>query len=341
MKKLYIIHAYFRLLLAFFFFLGAILCAPQLIAQEKLFTQFDYNPLVINPANTGNFIGDWRIAGYLRNQQLFAGDFRTTSLSYDRQLYILNQKIGAGLYVMNDESGTGAKKLIYNKIYASLAYQAMVGNNQIGFGLQAGYAIGSYPDYSIWDRKTGGFNLPSGEPDSYGQSNFFDLNIGLNYKTSLGVFEPEIGVSAMHLNNPDKSFDKDGSGKEAMALLGTFVLKTNINDHIYVTPKFLLLNNAGQNGTVAGLEGGYRVVGRSQVKRIFGGAYMRNGLIIENKALTFQAGATVNRIDIVLNYEMASSATSNSGSLGAFEVSFIYKSISTVLNSYSIPCERY
>jgi len=42
-----------------------------------------------------------------------------------------------------------------------------------------------------------------------------------------------------------------------------------------------------------------------------------------------------------LSYDINVSGLSQSTNVSTFEISLIYKSISTVLNSYSIPCERF
>jgi type IX secretion system PorP/SprF family membrane protein len=312
-------------------------------AQEQHFTQFDYSPLVTNPANTGNFNGDWRVALNFRNQwQGLSTPFRTAAVSFDKQMYILNQRFGAGLYLLNDQSGDVG--LQYNKIFGSIGYSGYIDNHLIGIGLQVGYVSGKIGDWNIFNYETGQHDLPSGEPNSDGSSSYLDFNFGVNYKTSVNIVEPEIGLSLFHLNKPSTSFVEGitDSENEALGIMAYTMFKLNFSDAYYLTPKFMLSQKASYNRTILGLEAGYNIVGnRTTVKRIFGGAYINNGIVEDLDAFAFQIGTTVNRIDLALNYSLTTSDLSNYGSMGSFEISLIYKSISTVLNSYSIPCERY
>lgn len=309
-------------------------------AQDIHFTQFDFAPLFINPSNTGNFNGDFRIAGNFRNQWKGATNpFRTSMVSLDKLVYILNQKIGVGAYFVNDESGAGG--MTYNKLYASLGYNTVINNNGVGAGLQAGYVFGNINSWGVYDPVTGGHTAPNGEPLSDYKSNFLDINFGVNYKRNINIFQPEAGFSLLHLNNPSKSFLDDNNEKESMRFILYTTIKANISDKIYTTPKFLLSGKNGTRENIIGAEAGYNMIGiRSTVKRIFGGAYIRNGSTGLD-AFMAQVGATVGRLDIGLSYDMYMSKISQTGNISAFEITFIYKSISTILNSYSIPCERY
>lgn len=322
----------------FLFFAGF---SFQITAQDVHFAQFDYAPLQINPANTGNFHGDWRLAGNFRNQwQGLSTPFRTAALSLEKQVFVLNQRIGVGLNFLNDESGVAG--MTYNKIFGSVGYSRIFNNNLIGIGLQAGYVFGNVNSWSIWNDQTGQFDLPSGEPASGDKTSFLDLNFGVLYKRSIHIFEPEAGLALLHLNKPNKSFYESQDSPEDLKTNVYFTLKTKLNDAIYLTPKFFYTVKKGESASIGGLEAGYNILGnRTTVKRIFGGIYLKNSLAGNMDAFAIQAGTTVRRIDIAINYDLTTSELSNSGNMGAFEIAFIFRSISTVLNSYSIPCERY
>ncbi|NJK86635.1 MAG: type IX secretion system membrane protein PorP/SprF [Bacteroidales bacterium] len=65
-------------------------------------------------------------------------------------------------------------------------------------------------------------------------------------------------------------------------------------------------------------------------------------MLKNSDAISFVGGVTINRIDILLGYDFNISGLKTAlGNKGAFEISFVYRSISTVLNTYSIPCERF
>jgi len=313
----------------------------KLHTQEIELTQFDYGLLLLNPANTGNFDGDWRIAGNFRNQNVATTKpFRTAIINFDMPLYILGQKIGVGVFLLNDESGEGG--LSFNKFYGSLGYSRSIANNFIGLGLQGGMVYGGFDSWGVWDRNSGTFTAPSGEPSASLKTDYFDFNMGVVYKKSIGFIEPEIGVSVSHINYPKNSFLDDDGEREALKMNAYTFIKTKVTDRIFFTPKILFAGKSNSNFTVAGTDAGYNLLGNTTtLKRIFIGAYAVDGITRELNSISAQIGATISRIDIILNYDIPVSSASQVGKMSAFEITFIYKSISTVLNSYSIPCERY
>jgi type IX secretion system PorP/SprF family membrane protein len=312
----------------------------QLYSQEVHFSMFENAPLLINPANTGNFIGDWRIAGNYRNQFVATADpFRTALISFDSRVYILKQIIGIGLFVINDETGVGG--LTYNKIYGSVAWQKEISDNFFSFGFQAGYVFGSINSWGIWDYTTGDFSSPNGETN-FGESvRYADIHLGTHWKRSIGVFEPEAGLTFSHLNKPNISFF-GGDEREVIKLTLNAKSKINISDKLFLTPSFLYQGKATSLALI-GINIGYNLVGNgSSVKQLTGGVYIRNSASDQLSAFIFCLGTTIRRMDLGISYDMNAGELSNStGSMGAFEISIIYRSISTVLNSYSIPCERY
>ncbi len=322
-------------------FIVGMLVLGSLYGQDNHFTQFDYNPIFLNPANTGNFIGDWRVAGNFRNQWLGTSDpYQTATISGDKPVYLMGQKIGVGLLFVNDASGIIG--LTTNKLYVSAGYGLEYANNYFNAGLQVGMVFSSVGNgWGLWNHSEGEFNLPNNEPDEIGNSLYPDVNLGGAWKRNIHIFEPEVGFNLMHINFPKKTYT---SGSENVPLrLGVYATaKTKLTDEIYITPKAYFTSQKTSSMTVFGAEGGYNLLGnRSSVKRVFGGVYVRNGVLESVDAFMAQLGTTVGRLDIAFSYDLGFSELSQSETMGSFEISFIYKSISTVLNSYSIPCERY
>jgi type IX secretion system PorP/SprF family membrane protein len=311
------------------------LLPTKIYSQDIQYTQFDYSQLLLNPANTGDFKGDWRASANFRNQRVATSKpFTTAMASFDKKFYVLNQKIGVGLFFINDKSGEGG--LVFNKIYGSAAYSRNIDNNFISLGMQAGFSFGSFKPWGIWERT--GFTAPSGEPNENLNSRYLDLNIGALYKRNILDLEPEIGVSFAHINKPKNSLLGDNTKKEAIKISVYSCIKKNISDEIYITPKLLFSRQGKSSLTVVGSNAGYNLLGnRSNLRTVYGGLYLLNGI----KGMSVQAGATISRIDLIINYDIPISKSSLTGNMGAFEISLIFKGISTVLNSYSIPCERF
>src|SRR4030042_3201253 len=130
--------------------------------QDIHFSLFNACPLYLNPANTGNFNGDWRLSGIYRNQWTALADpFSTAAAGFDKQFYLLNQNLSFGLAFISDESGS--LSLFVNKLYGSLGYPRIIHHHEIHLGLQIGYVLKSLNYGSLtlpnqWDQETGGFS---------------------------------------------------------------------------------------------------------------------------------------------------------------------------------------
>ena len=167
------------------------------------------------------------------------------------------------------------------------------------------------------------------------------MNIGIIWRTSINIFEPEAGIALSHLNYPNESFF---DAKERLPVRYNFhgKLKTKISDNLYLQPAFIYISRKEAREMVAGTNIGIKTFGkRTTVKEFTTGLYFRDGLFKNSDALSILGGVTIGRIDIAVCYDYNISGLKvATGNKGGFEISFAYRSISTVLNSYSIPCER-
>lgn len=323
------------------FLLLTLIRLNDLIGQEPHFTMFQHAPVFLNSANTGVFTGDWRLAGNYRSQWWVIDDaIRTATFSYDKKIYLLNHTLGGGVLVVHDQTGTNGLK--YNKIYASGGYNTIYSNHFLSGGLQVGYVNASLSgDQTLpgdWDPQQGEFNSEvarSGEKLSY-----LDVNVGLLWKRNIKNFEPTAGLTFSHVNMPKQSFLATNE-RMAMRTAVHISVLTRFKDY-YIDPVLYYSSQKSATDMIFGLNGGMYIKGNmAGIKSLHGGLFLRNGLTSNIDAFAVYAGATVGRIDVRINYDINISGLSVvTGNRGAFEISFIYKSISTVLNSYSIPCNR-
>ena len=317
-------------------------------AQDIHYSNFNASPLYLNPANTGNFIGDWRVSGVYRNQWRAIGiPFQTSSVSFDKQFYLYGQNISGGLFFINDESGKVG--LNVNKLYVSGAYYKNVRNNDLRIGFQAGYVFKSfnYAEMTFpnqFDMGTGYYNnsLSSYEDNVGDRLSYLDINLGLVWRTKINIFEPELGFAIYHFNRPNESFILSNQNLP-MRNVAHAGLKIDLTENLYVRPKGLYMSHFKATDLIVGSDIGYKIIGhKTNVREAFGGLYVRNGFGQSVNSLAVLAGVTVGRLDIGLTYDFnMSSARAMPTTQGALEISLVYKSISTVLNSYSIPCERF
>lgn len=194
------------------------LLSSIVIAQDPHFSQFFASPLTLNPAFTGKFNGNYRLAGNYRNQWPSINNaFITSTASIDFR--ILENKIrnndlfGVGFMFLNDKSANSAVKLNYASF--STAYHKGLdedGNNQLGIGLQATYSnmFINTSNLKFEDQlEATGFTGISKETFDGAtlQSNYFDLNAGILYTGSSNETNNYyVGLSMYHINSPKQKF---------------------------------------------------------------------------------------------------------------------------------------
>jgi type IX secretion system PorP/SprF family membrane protein len=197
-----------------------LLVATSTYAQDPHFSQFYASPLTLNPAFTGKFDGQLRVAGNYRNQwPSIPNAYITGSLSVD--FGILKNKLpqgdvfGIGFSALSDKSGDGALSMNYGSV--SLAYHKALdedGYNTIGAGFQATYSSLSVNTANLkFEDQLGedGFTNPTNDPfirQNYGTSeNYFDMDAGVLFSgSSDGENNYYLGLSAYHLNKPVVGF---------------------------------------------------------------------------------------------------------------------------------------
>ena len=189
------------------------------LAQDPHFSQFFSSPLTLNPALTGKFFGDYRVAGNYRNQwpSINQSPFTTATISAD--FHILENKIpnndnwGVGFMGYNDNSAGGAVKFNYAGI--STAYHKGLdeeGNNQLSAGFQVTYAnmLINTANLTFEDQLTSsGFTGVTSEVFNAStlKSSYVDVNAGLLYNgSSSDRNNYYFGVSMYHINRPQQSF---------------------------------------------------------------------------------------------------------------------------------------
>jgi type IX secretion system PorP/SprF family membrane protein len=196
---------------------GILLLSFFLQAQDPHFSQFFSSPLTLNPAFTGKFDGQVRLAANHRDQwPSIPKAYVTTSASVD--FSILKDKIpdgdvfGIGISGLSDQSADAALKLNYGSL--SMSYHKSFdenGYNTIGAGFQATYssALLDFTKLTFEDQLTqNGFTGTTSETLSNGNNqNYIDVNAGVLYSgSSNGINNYYLGASVYHINRPNLSF---------------------------------------------------------------------------------------------------------------------------------------
>lgn len=180
MKKLYLIIALFPLTLK---------------AQDIHFTQWNNNPLLLNPAQTGNFDGQARIIAQQRTQWASVTiPFVSTSLGIDFPIKCLD----IGFQMLRDQAGSSRLRSTQFNFNLAKAYKDW------RFGLVLGIQQRSI-DYSELIFLQANEKIPSLNKQ------FFDLGLGVNRSFQIATnHQLSADLSMLHINRPNRGFlEKD------------------------------------------------------------------------------------------------------------------------------------
>ena len=331
--------------IALYFF--CFLLFDNLNAQDIHFSQFYFSPLSLNPANTGNYKGDYRFFGNYRSQwRDISKAYNTFSAGGDFNIYPSNQNVSGGLIFINDKSGGNLQIM---KIMPSAAIHKKIAGYNLHVGIQPGVVIKtidfyahSFPNQLNWNSGKFDNSLPNIETNVSQRFTYFDLNTGFAASKRFGKIEPEIAYALFHLNKPKESF------------LGNYnKLKVrqayNIGLNYYLNPKIILRGYTMYGYTtkvsdwVSGLNVEY-VLSKNVffTNSVFAGFMWRDGFKRNPDAGIVTAGMNYSHYTIGFSYDITFSQLKTAvDSKGAFEIALIYKAKNTRLSKKAIPCERY
>jgi len=191
-------------------------------AQDPNFSQFFVSPLTLNPALTGKFDGNYRLAMNFRNQWPSINNaFKTYTASFDAGILKNHipdyDQFGLGLIALTDKSGNGV--LQHNYVGVSTAYHKALdesGFNQIGVGFQGVYVNKRLDVASLKFEdmlRSDGFTGLTQEDFTNFHMNlsYFDLNAGVFYNgTTDGANNFYLGASMYHINRHEETFTDTG-----------------------------------------------------------------------------------------------------------------------------------
>lgn len=308
-------------------------CSGRLLAQDPHFSQFFASPLTLNPAYTGRFDGDIRIAGNYRNQwPTINKAFVTSTVSADFAVMPnrmpLNDRWGVGVMAYTDQQADGVLKSTFYSV--STAYHKGLdeeGNHQLSLGFQGTYAQKrlNTTNLKFEDQlRSDGFTGITSEifdPRNL-NINYFDLNAGLIFTGVFGTATNYYaGVSMYHINKPRESF----TGAQ-------FYLNPRYTVHggvyfpvgqtVTLHTSALYQTQAGAHETVLGAALGFNLNGDMDYKptNLFVGSWMRI-----NDAVVPYAGLEFGSFRLGVSYDVnVSSLKTVSNSQGGFEISLMY-----------------
>lgn len=307
--------------------------------QDIHFTQFFTNPLILSPASTGYFMGNYRLGANYKYQWPWATGQQTfnyhTQAAY-ADLSLLENKVrhgwmGAGANFLNDAAGDG--RLRYMRLGGSIAWhQAFDRENR--YVLSAGF-VANYISKSVdfdkfyfnnqWvdDR---GFDqgVPNYENPRTARISQLDLGAGLNFnakasdKLLLGAT-----FSMLHLNRAKDDFYGDPS-LLSFRYIATLSAVYDVTRTLSVTINTYMTYQSKAYEIVCGGMAGYKPHDRYShhisTSTIYAGAYYR-----VKDAISPIVGYQYKQTRLLVNYDVITSRLAIPGKLnGGLEISLVH-----------------
>ena len=316
-------------------------------AQDPHFSQFFASPLTLNPAFTGKFDGQWRLAANHRDQwPSIPKAYVTTSASLD--FGILKDKIpegdvfGIGISGLSDQSADAALKLNYGSL--SMSYHKALdedGYNTIGAGFQVTYssAILDFSKLTFEDQLTqNGFTGTTAETFNYGSTqNYVDLDAGLLYSGSTdGINNYYFGTSVYHINKPSLSFiDQTWNLATRLTVHGGGSFPVGGNFSVFTSAVFQAQNKATET-VIGGALSDNLNNDLVNPTNVYFGSWIRFG-----DAIIPYVGLEISGLRIGVSYDInISSLKAATASRGGSEFSIIYIKKPTTATK-GVPCPRF
>ncbi len=333
--------AYALCLIGLFFIVGT----TEITAQDVHLSQFFHNNLNLNPANTGDFDGDFRLTGNYRNQwREISVPYVTTMGSFEKKFFYFTHEIDAGILLINDQfSGFN---LSTNKILLSGAYSRLFGSNLLRIGVQSGivYKRTDFNNQTFpnqWLYEQGEFvQAISNMEDNLGTNALYpDVNLGLSWGRQFSpALTTKIGFAINHLNKP-----KDGFHENEERLPWRYVAHAGLNwssGKIHLEPKILYMTTTKTTDFIAGSKVGFNF-SKKHKTQLYAGAFLRTAFT-NHDAIIGLLGMQYNQFNVGLSYDYNISGLSdNTSNKSSFEIAVIYTGENSVPEKLSIPCERY
>jgi type IX secretion system PorP/SprF family membrane protein len=314
-------------------------------AQDPKFSQYFAAPLILNPANTGFFDGEYRAAINMRQQWGNLGDpYNTYSVSGDIKLVkdenFTNSFFSIGLSGLFEESFNKALKSQY--ISASFSYyQYLDVQHRFKFGLAPQLSFNSkFLDYSRLTFASqydgsGGFNnsMPNYLDLDNNKTSYFDVSIGANFSATFDYSSFVLGYSLYHLNRPVESLLNSGGNivpfRHTVNFSGYFDINNNVDLNITAINSIQQKNNDTMIGGVIG----FRSSPEAKIKLNAGLWYRFN-----ESSIYPYVGATMGNVSAGINYTVYSDKITNI-TPRTYELSIIYRHNN--FKGFKVPCPKF
>lgn len=308
-------------------------------AQDVHFTQFDAAPLIVNPAFTGAFNGQYRASAIYRDQwRSVTVPFKTIGASFDMPVVhdlSIDDYLAAGVQFYSDRAGDG--NLSNTSVLGSVAYHKFLGsgafgaNKVISVGLQGGYTQKSIDLSKLYfgDEFVNGTFQPGTSQEYPGLNNkvnYFTVNAGVSYSQAISQnFGISLGLGANNLNQPQESMQKKKNSEVGLGIryTGQAGAIWYTNERFSIRPGVLYQTQSTAAEIVGGSEFNYALNNpefQSMATSVFVGGWYRS-----SDAAMITAGIEHKGFRLGVSYDYNTSDLNDaSGGNGGFEISLRY-----------------
>lgn len=339
-----------RSLLFFIFITFSVGC----LCQDFQYSQFQASPIYLNPGFTGSTVGQRMVINHRNQWPGIPIAYQSYSFSYDINASLLNS--GFGVLLNNDKAGTvGVQNTSVNLIYA----YKLIGENftlspAVSFGI--GQRSMDYDKLIFGDQLS--FNTssqtkpPTLDPALFNLQNvtYFDFNTGIL------IYNKDVwfGVSASHLNQPDRSFIQTNAsylptkwsvhGGFKFELSNRMYRGRNVKKQ-YIMPSFVYVRQAQFDQLTVGAQFLYDPV---SIGFYYRGIPIRQNVSdqMSQDAMVIMMNFKVKSINIGYSYDITTSQLYGVSG-GAHEISIVYLFNANILKYHNtkragyIPCPAF
>lgn len=314
-------------------------CSLFVKAQDLHYSNYNYAPLYLNPANTGSFNGNIIVGASYRDQsRTFIGEaYQSTMVYADSPVsFILTEKLWLGLGINLFADQVGDLGFGMSGAYGSAALHYSLDDDYttvIGLGVQYGMiqrqisnaAAARWADELVAGASSSeDQNLLNNFNGSYG-----DLNMGINLKHRLSSSNTlEVGFSSMHINNPNFFFSGSQYTNTIQSRLNAYAsIELQASNNFQITPaayytQYGNFKNIQLQVNTKTLLGGKGKKNKSKSPRLRSQSFLTLGMGYRfGDALQFFAGGIHKSWEFGLSYDLTTSSASNyNNTVGGLEL---------------------
>lgn len=290
------------------------------MAQDAHYSLYQYAPLYLNPAFTGQANSDRLVLNYRNQWMEIAPPYRNIGASYDKKT-----KIGGwGLLLNQNDAGDASLK--HTNVYVNYAIgRQLTERHHISLGGQGGITQKRFdPTAFSFDSQYGadGYDATLDNQENFTRTSVLvpDFNVGFAYQflpNTNSKISGQAGFAFSHLNTPDIAFTEGDQQDLPMKRLIHAQLNYTVSDKLTLSPRILGMSHYTANELTYGVLGKYTL---SPLTALNFGIDIR-----QDDAFIFTAGIERNNVIVAASFDATNSSLQGQvNNQGGFELALIY-----------------